>query len=50
MCVCLLLCKCVCVGVKSYTLQIWEVRDFFYGHFMLREGLFMAAGYCFFKV
>lgn len=25
-------------------------ESFFYGHLMLREGLFMAAGYCFLKV
>lgn len=38
------------MGGTLCALQIWEVRAFFYGHFMLREGLFMAAGYCFLKV
>lgn len=46
-CVRRLLCKW---GGKLYALEIWEVRAFFYGHFMLREGLFMAAGYCFLQV
>lgn len=31
---------------KLRALQVLEVRAFFYSHFMLREGLLMAAGYC----
>lgn len=44
---CLLLCHFWEVSPTHHRFGRWEP---FYGHFMLREGLFIAAGYCFFKV
>lgn len=44
-------CVCFCVngGQVLRTTDLGGER-LFYGHFMLREGLFMAAGYCFLQV
>lgn len=51
--VCMFECVCVCCCVNGgYALCATDLggESLFYGHFMLREGLFMAAGYCFLKV
>lgn len=50
-CVCNSVCVCCCLtgGWAPCTADLGG-ESHFYGHSMLREGLFMASGYCFLKV